>query len=85
VDGGEAPERGPYVLDATGLEAEHAPRGALLASRSCGLVHAEEVEVCHEAIVVAISDVCAEHVSILRRAQRSAQAMITEHSFGQAL
>jgi hypothetical protein len=85
VDGGEAPERGPDVLRATGLETEHTPRGAVLAGRPCGLVHAEEVEVCHEAIVVAISDVCAEHVSILGRAKHSAQAMITEHSFGQAV
>jgi len=85
VNGRQAAERGADALRADALDAQETLRGEGLAGRACGLVHAEEVEVCHEAIVVAISDVCAEHVSILRRAKHSAQAMITEYSFGEAV
>src|SRR5450759_3399256 len=73
ADGGEAPERGADVLDAAGLDAEHAPRGALRLGMG-KLLHAEEVEISDEALVVAIDDVLSEHDSMVLPGNSSAQA-----------
>lgn len=63
ANGGETPERGAYVLDATCRDTEHAPGVRVLGTRR--LIHAEEVEVSHETLTVAINDTRPEHDTIV--------------------
>jgi hypothetical protein len=65
ANGGETPERGAYVLDATCGDTQHAPGVRVLVGGTRRLVHAEEVEVSHETLTVAIDDVRPEHVTIV--------------------
>lgn len=85
MDGSQTPQGCADVLDATGLDAQLTPREGTLTTRPCGLVEAEEIEVCHETVVVSISDVCAEHVTMVRYLKCSAQAITAEYSFGVAV
>ncbi len=63
ANGGETPQRGAYVLDATCGDTEHAPGVRVGGTRR--LVHAEEVKVSHEALTVAIDDTRPEHDTIV--------------------
>lgn len=65
TNGGEAPERGADVLDATGGNTEHAPRVRAGLGGTRRLVHAEEVKVSHETLTVAIDDTRPEHESMV--------------------